>query len=125
MASSSSEKENMARPKKRSWDDLYRAGIGRDSLDSLSTTTTEEDEQVIKDPEELIRFISKILRKWCEEWLEVTKEKIKDRVRNEGGSSDEEKGEPTGEELGRISPAIGELLVGRGNAWCMDTKNDI
>ena len=54
----------------------------------------------------------------------MSKERIKEIARNEGGSSDEERNEPTGEELGRISPAIGELLVGWGNAWCVSTKND-
>ena len=125
MASSSRERENVPRSKKRSWDDLYRAGIGRDSLDSLSTTSAEGGDQVMRDPDELVQFISRILRKWREGRLEVAKERIKDIVRNEGGSSDEEKNEPTGKELGRISPAIGELLVGWGNAWCVDTKNDI
>ena len=125
MASSSSEKENAARPKKRSRDDLYGLRIGRDSLDSLSTTTNEEEEQIMSDPEELARFISRIVEKWCGEWIEATRGRIKDIVRNEGGSSDEERNEPTGEGLGCISPAIGELLVGWGNAWCVSTKHDM
>ena len=68
MASSSSEKGNMARPKKRSWDDLYGLRIGRDSLDSLSTTTNGGEEEIMRDPEELFRFIVTVVRKWCEEW---------------------------------------------------------
>ena len=125
MALSSGKANDMVQSKKRTWGDLNCLKIGRDSLDSFSTIMNEEDEGIMGNSEELIMFISRIIRRWREEWVEVSKERIKDIVRREDGSSDEEKNEPSGEELGRIGPTIGELLVGWGNVWCIDTQRDI
>ena len=116
---------DMVQTRKKTWDDFNRLRIGRDSLDSLSTIMSDEDEGIMSNLEELLIFISRIMRMWCEEWVEVSKERIKDRIRGEEESNDDERSEPSGEELGRIGPAIAELLVGWGNVWSIDTQRDI
>ena len=116
---------DMIQTRKKTWDDCGRLRMGRDSLDSLSTIMSDGNEGIMNNLEELLICISRIMRRWCEEWVEVSKERIKDRVRGEEESNDEEDNEPPGEELGRIGPAIAELLAGWGNVWCIDTQRDM
>ena len=125
MASLSGKTNDMVQAKKRTWDDLNRLKRGRDSLDSVPTIMNDEEKGIMGNLEELLLFISRIMRRWCEEWVEVSKDRIKDRIRKEDGSSDEEKSEPTGGELGRIGSTIGELLVGWGNVWSVDMQRNI
>ena len=125
MASRNDKTNNMVQSKKRTWDDFNSLRSGRDSLDSLSTVMSDENEGITSNLEELLIFISRIMRRWCEEWVEVSKERIKDKVRGEEESNDEEDNEPSGEELGRIGSDLGELLVGWGTVWCIDTQRDM
>ena len=125
MASLSGETNDMVQGKKRTWDDLKRLKVGRDSLDSVSTIMNEEDEGIMGNLDGLLQFIARIVRRWCEEWVVSSKDRVKDMIRREGGSSEEELSEPTGEELGRIGFTIGELLSGWGTVWSIDTQRNM